>query len=104
MSDLTERVPKSRTEEIFVSQKTGKRYRLAENDLTREHGEFLKPITFIIPIIEPTLEVGDWIQFSHCKDPYHIEEPLSLHLDKLREIRKANGEVWVKEDGEWRKK
>lgn len=48
---------------------------------------------------EPKLEVGDWYTELHNIYAYTVFPPLCK--DNLLEIRKANGEVWKKANGEW---
>lgn len=87
------------TDETFISEKTGKKYRFKGIPHFKEDG-FLGTLS---EIIEPKLEVGDWWQdddggLHHIKD-IDIDSPISDRV--CYEIRKVNGEVWKKINGEW---
>lgn len=88
------------TDEIFISEKTGKRYKwIGGYDNIIELG-------FITEIIEPKLAFNDWVKKESCYDDevYIVKFPYSWDIKNLIEIRKANGEIWVKENNEWRQK
>lgn len=100
------------TDEIFVSEKTGKRYR---GIVDGYHLELRKNYIKITEIIEPKLEVGDWILWAVSESPkpddkilsritYGGNFPVNLYHPDLLEVRKSNGEVWIKKDGQWTNK
>lgn len=81
-------------DEIFISEKTGKRYKLIDNTYNVR----------LIEIIEPKLEQNDWYQYEEDQTSCYKNRWSSVEVSRLKEIRKANGEIWVKENNEWRKK
>lgn len=85
------------TNEIFVSEKTGKRYRIKPHNL----GGYLVDLR---EIIEPKLERTDWYQYEEDEFACHQNRWSSIEVSRLKEIRKANGEVWQKIEGVWHKK
>ena len=87
------------TDEIFISEKTGKRYKIKPHDL----GGTLIDLR---EIIEPKLEFNDWVKKECCYDDeiYIVKFPYSWDIKNYIEIRKASGEIWVKKDGVWEKK
>lgn len=96
------------TDEIFLSQKTGKRYK-------RIQAWTFTDSFLVKEIIEPKLEVGDWILWAVSESPepddkilsritYGGNFPVNLYHPDLLEVRKSNGEVWIKKDGQWTNK
>ncbi len=97
------------TDETFISEKTGKRYKLGLNaEIITNHRE-QSVITFnsyvvLREIIEPKLEVGDWIQAGGTYNICIVNTCLSLNQwTEPTEIRKASGEVWKRINGEWQR-
>ncbi len=55
---------------------------------------------------EPKLEVDDWcLQEDRYTDVVYVvrDIPTSISLELSKEIRKSNGDVWRKINGEWKK-
>lgn len=59
---------------------------------------------------EPKMEVGDWVGYVRFVGDLEIESVFFVRRGKeqnfsdlfyVQEVRKANGEVWKKIDGEW---
>lgn len=99
------------TDEIFISEKTGQRYKVIDNYIRYTNSNKLNVI--LDPIIEPKLEVGDWLLWAVPESPkpddrilsritYGGDFPINLYHANLLEIRKSNGQVWVKEREEWK--
>lgn len=88
------------SDEIFVSEKTGKRYKIITHCLTGG-------LVDLEEIIEPKLEVGDWYSTIYKQlfawQGYTGDREL-MNTDKIIEIRKTSREIWVKKDGQWEKK
>lgn len=92
------------TDEIFVSEKTGKRYRYEPSCI-----DLPKTLYGILTeIIEPKMEVGDFVAYSDKNGEhsgvFRYRGIMGNSLEYVYEIRKANGEVWLKENNEWVKK
>ncbi len=117
--------------ETFTSDKTGKKFKAKDIGLLRNPRavqlHFLdgfgivertldpsKQYLVLEEIIEPVLEVGDWVELVEKNDMcigglrFKIEKVLLdfwlPNIKECLEIRKANGEIWIKENGEWKKK
>ncbi len=111
--------------ETFTSNKTGKKYRLKDlGTLSNPRSvqfhdrcgivertlDPSKQYLLLEEIIEPVLEVGDWVKYTNGignkEGCYEITEDhqLPINLKYKCEIRKANKEHWIKENGEWVKK
>jgi hypothetical protein len=93
----------------FIDEQTGERYRILDWDATHvlDDGrfDFDKKVTAKLEkIIEPRLEVGDWVYHKRCGMFEIHEHDLKEELIDLEEIRKASGEVWQKENGQWKKR
>ncbi len=93
--------------ETFTSDKTGKKYRFVE---MQKVNKYMPPQGYLKEIIEPVLEVGDWYNIdSHVKafifrDDEGDQKWKQESRHYISEIRKATGEIWIKENGEWKKK
>jgi hypothetical protein len=86
------------TDETFISEKTGKRYKLviSRDDLN----------DYIIrEIIEPKIENTDWVQYvddrGQTAGMFEVREEHGKSLAYVLEIRKASGEVWKRINGDW---
>jgi hypothetical protein len=85
--------------ETFICEQNNKRYRIESR-----HG-----IAVVLrEIIEPKLEVGDFVAYVDKNDDhtavFKYRDTMGKSLEFVYEIRKANGEVWRKIDGNWIKK
>jgi hypothetical protein len=91
----------------FIDEQTGERYTWLGADIPSRsiYGEDTL-FGGLIPIIEPKLECNDWVRkpSDYGDDAYIIKYPYSWDIENLVEIRKANGEVFIKEDGQRKKK
>ena len=114
-------------QKTFVCEQTGERFKNVSlgtlKDPTKimftdEYGYVERvsspesPFSLIVPIIEPKLEVGDWLEWRTSnslmeyplrKINYGGDFPVNLYHQDLLEVRKANGERWINDNGEWRK-
>ena len=86
--------------ETFTSDKTGKKYKVETGNGILQHG-----VHFIVKeIIEPVLERGDWYEWKDELYEFKDCEALDGDFKYATEIRKADGQVWIKKDGVWEKK